>query len=190
MEVTFRLIPDDLTNYRYAVRDRLARIPGQGLWSQHWARAGVIFLSSLVLFLVLDSVVPRITGARLSMVELVIGFVIGIAVLLGMFWLNHFDQAKKLVRPDGPTLSEHTVSAGASGLSVSATHMSAHYAWGAIEDVTQERGLVVLWLEPSLGLVIPQRAFANPQERETFVAAIAARRSEAGLPRAGSFAAS
>jgi len=53
--------------------------------------------------------------------------------------------------------------------------------------VSFERDLVVLWLEPSVGVVIPQRAFANVDARDAFVAAVEARRKEASLPRAGSF---
>ena len=41
MDLTFKLIPEDLSNYRYAVRDRLTALPGNGIWSKHWVRAGL-----------------------------------------------------------------------------------------------------------------------------------------------------
>ena len=188
MDLTFKLIPEDLSNYRYAVRDRLTALPGNGIWSKHWVRAGLTISAGAGLFLILDRVVPGLTGHELSMTELGLGIVMGFAFFLAILWLNHFEQAKKLVRADGPTMSEHTVSVNTTGLNVTAPHMTAHYAWAAFQDVTAVRNLVVLWIEPAFGLVIPKRAFANDEARDAFIAAIEARRTESGLPRAGSFA--
>ncbi|MEQ1576618.1 MAG: hypothetical protein ABL894_03100 [Hyphomicrobium sp.] len=190
MNVTYRLSPRDLTSYRYAVRDRLNSLPAKGILNQHWARAVLILGGSAGLFILLDGVLPRLTGRPLTLPELAIGFFVGLAACLAVLWLNYFDQSKRLVDPEGPALSEHTISLSASGLNVDAAHMNSHFDWPAIRDVSVERGLVILWLEPSMGVAIPVQAFAGVEARDDFVASIEARRTEAELPRAGSFSAS
>lgn len=190
MDVTFRLKPQDLANYRYAVRDRLQALPAAGFWQQQWVRAMLIISASLALFLFVDAIIPFITGRQLAGTELGTGFVIGIVFLLGLLWLQYFDQSRILVRPDGPTLSEHTVVVNSSGVHVTAPHMIAHYSWPAIQDVTTDRDLVLFWLEPSFGVVVPSHAFQSTVARDAFIDAVKARRTEFGLPRAGSFAAS
>jgi len=183
--ITYSLTPKDIANYRLAVRDRINLVPGTGLLSKDWVRAIALLGVSLVVVLLVDALLHAVTGERLSLVAFVAGLLTGAALVIAMLWVNHFDQEKKLVRPDGPTFSEHSVSVTTSGLSVSAPHMSVHYVWPIIQAVSFERDLVVLWLEPSV--VIPQRAFANVDARDAFVAAVEARRKEASLPRAGSF---
>lgn len=187
MDVTFRLIQDDLANYRYVVRDHMAKIPDGGFWSKPWVRGMALFVAVFVSLQVFDKRIVQFTGHPASFVELAIGFLAGGALVLCLLWIHHWDQTRKLVHPDGPTLSEHTVSVNTSGLSVSAPHMTAHYTWPAIQEVSKERGLVVLWLEPSVGLVVPERAFPNPETCQEFIAAVEARRTESVLPRAGSF---
>jgi hypothetical protein len=188
MDVTFRLIQDDLSNYRYAVRDHLAKVADDRFWATPWVRWTALFVAAFVCLQVFDWLIVQFTGQPASYVELATGFLAGAFLVLGLLWMNHWDQTRKLVRPDGPTLSEHTISVNTSGLSVTAPHMTAHYTWSVIKELTNERGLVVLWLEPSVGLVIPERAFPNTEARQKFIAAIEARRTESELPRAGSFA--
>ncbi len=190
MDVTFKLNEQDLSNYRYAVRDRMDKIAVGGIWHKPVVRWIALFVVTFGLLQVLDQLLPIVTQEPVSHLELTLGFVAGAAVVLGFMWLHYLDQSKKLVRADGPTLSEHTVTITPSGLSAAAPQMSAHYAWPVIQDVTDERGLVLLWLEPGLGLAIPHHAFTNSDVRAAFVAAIEARRTESELPRAGSFAAS
>ncbi len=190
MDVTFRLSQDDLSNYRYAVRDHLAKIPDTRFWGKPWVRGLAVFIAAFVCLQVFDWLIVQFKGRPASFVELAIGFMAGAALVLVLFWVHYWDQTRKLVRPDGPTLSEHTVTVNTSGLSVAAPHMTAHYTWSAVQEVTKQRGLIVLWLEPSVGLVIPERAFASLEACQAFVDAIEARRTESELPRAGSFAAS
>ena len=190
MDVTFKLNPQDLVNYRYAVRDRLQAVPAAGFLQKRWVRAMMITGASAALFVIIDAIIPVMTGRQLAGAELGAGFAIGIMFLLGLLWLQYFDQSRVLVRPDGPTLSEHTVVVNTSGLHVTAPHMMAHYSWPAIQDVTTDRDLVLFWLEPSFGLAVPQHAFQSTVARDAFIAAVKARRTESDLPRAGSFGAS
>jgi hypothetical protein len=190
MEVTFTLKEQDLVNYRCAVRDRLEKMTAGGFWSQPAVRWIALFAGTAGLLVMLDQVLPVVTQRPISPLELVIGFIAGAALVLGFMWLHYLDQSKKLVRADGPTMSEHTMTINPSGLGAAGPHMTAHYAWPLIQDVTVERGLVLLWLEPGLGLAIPQHAFKSTEVRDAFVAAIEVRRTESDLPRAGSFAAS
>ena len=188
MDVTFRLTPADLSNYRYAVRDRLGKVSDGSLWSRPVVRWAAFFLTTVALLQLLDRLVPSHTGAPVSAIELSLGFLFGATLVLGLLWLHYWEQTKKLVSDDGPTLSEHTIAVNTSGVSVTAPHLTAHYAWPAIQEVTRERGLIVLWLEPSVGLAVPEHAFSRAGGADDFVAAIASRRTEAELPRAGSFA--
>ena len=188
MDITFCLTPQDVGNYRAAVRDRLNAVPNVGILNQHWVRAAIVIAISAALSIVIGMLVPAVTGAPLAPLELLIGFAAGLVFTLGMLWINHLDQAKKLLRSDGPTLSEHSVSVAGSGLSVTAPHSTVHYAWPIIQDVSIARGLVLLWLEPSSALAVPERAFKSLETRDKFISDSEMRQAEAKLPRAGSFA--
>jgi hypothetical protein len=48
--------------------------------------------------------------------------------------------------------------------------------------------VVVLWLEPGMGVVVPRSAFANAAAEADFVDRVRALVVEAKLPRAGTFA--
>jgi hypothetical protein len=183
MDVTYRLTPDDLSNYRYIVRDRLQKMAGPSSFGSTIQRAFAAFAAAvLVTFGVL------FFAGDHALVPYIVGILFGAGLVLAMFWLTYYDQEKKLVDRDGPTLADHTIAVNASGLNVSAPHLTAHYVWKAFRDVTRERGLIVLWLEPSLGVVIPERAFSSVGTLEEFLSAVEARRTASVLPRAGSFA--
>jgi hypothetical protein len=186
-EIVFDVRQEDLTAYHYTVRDRLLKFTPKAWWETDAVRASALFGVAALTFAGLDAAAPSILGRSLEVVELLAGFVLGLLMAVALMWLSYWDQIRRAVRKDGPTLGEHTVRLNGEGLAVSIRDGEARYAWRAFQGVTRQRGLLTVWLEPGVGIMIPERAFAGEAERVQFTAEIEARLADAKLPRAGSF---
>jgi hypothetical protein len=187
-EVSFELTPADLAAYQYAVRDRLTKLAPKQWWETDAIRATVLFGIAAVTYAGLDWAAPWLLGRPLELVEFLIGFWLGLLLAIGLMWMTYWDQRRRMVRPDGPTLGEHVVRLTNEGVSINLRDSDARYTWRAFEDITEQRGLISLWLEPGIGLIIPAHAFAKDTERVQFFSELKTRMTESNLPRAGSFA--
>lgn len=187
MDVMYKLTPRDLSAYRYAVRDRLEVLPSASVLGKKWFQLLVVCAAGAIFVFVLDWLLRRVSGRPIEIVDFVGGMLGAVMMVLAVLWFNYSERVRKLVRDDGPTLAEHNMNVSPSGIKISAPHITAHYAWPAIQYVSVVRDLVIFWLEPAHGIAVPASAFANSIERERFVAAIEGHRKEAGLPRASSF---
>jgi len=56
-----------------------------------------------------------------------------------------------------------------------------HY-WPAIEEISEARGLVILWIEPVAGIAIPSDVFATADARAAFICEAEALRAAASKP--------
>lgn len=76
----------------------------------------------------------------------------------------------------GSELSELTrLEAGRSGLTVARGAITTHIAWSAVDDVHVRRGYTAVLATGTDAIVIPDRWFANAQDRQRFVEALHAR---------------
>ena len=71
--------------------------------------------------------------------------------------------------PSGPFTGLVHLTADDRAVSVVLPLLKQEMQWSAVQSVS-EAGCVILWIEPSIGEYIPERAFSSPQHRASFVA--------------------
>jgi hypothetical protein len=96
----------------------------------------------------------------------------GVAVSFAMMWSRQKRLSGKVVKSDGPTMSEHRVSVAEDGIRSSSRHIDHVYRWSAFEGLTVHDGVIVLWTEPGAGALVPRNAFANPAAEAAFLEAV------------------
>lgn len=136
----------------------------------------------------LDLLLPFATGRPFAYLEFLLGLLLGVGLVTGGLWLRYRKVRRQAVRPGGPTLSEHRLKLAGDGLRTSSPFFENTCRWHAIEEATVHKTVVVLWLEPGMGVVVPRSAFADATAEADFVDRVRALVVEAKLPRAGTFA--
>ena len=90
--------------------------------------------------------------------------------------------------PDSsPSLSETRLKLVSDGVEASDQTRTSKYAWQAFSDVSQSDDLVLLWLDRAQTLLVPERAFANTEMRETFINTVRGRLSPAAVQTSPGF---
>ena len=168
-EIAYRLEPRHLLDYQFAIRNRLSRNPKRGAPKAEWLRALLFGLACGVIYFALLWLWPRMAGVDLGVAELVVGFILGAAAAVGSMWWHYAEQRRLMVKPDGPSLGEHVLSTSATGVSVIGQNFENRYAWPIFEDATRYSGILVLWIEPGMGLIIPRVAFDGEAAEAAFL---------------------
>jgi hypothetical protein len=155
---------------------------------ESYGRSLVAGLAVAVPMAALYMFLPVVTDRPFAGVEFVFGLIIGVVILVVAMRLQSSRAQRRFVRLDGPTLSEHQLSLAGDGLRTSSRMFDFLCRWHAFEDVTVGDGIVVMWIEPGMGVVVPRNAFADQKAETAFVDLVRAHVLEAKLPRAGVFA--
>jgi len=165
MEVTYSLQPRDIANYQRAAWRRLQK---RRTWKDE-------LLSFLIVIAIAGSVwtatawgLPRLTAEPVAVPELVLGVVLGALAMLAVLR----ERARSMLRRDGPTLSERRLALSDAGVEIRSATFESLYRWSVIEEVGEYGSLVVLWVEPGTGVVVPRGAFADPAAERTFLDAV------------------
>jgi hypothetical protein len=170
IELTYRFDPKHLHLYQKLTNDRSA---GRGRSGEDtW---GLFLVSTLVVAAFLagaEILFPGLTGEPFAMAEFVAGFVTGIAVILAVMWRRYYRVSRAALRTDGPTLSEHRLTVAADGLRTFSQLTEGYYRWPAFEEVTVEDGVIVLWIEPGAGVLVPRSAFDSSTTEAAFLQAV------------------
>lgn len=186
-ETVFRLTADDLKAYHLAVRDRLTGMRPKQWWENSAVRWLALAAACTLVVMLAGFVIRQVFDRHMEFAEFMVGVFTGVAAMTAVLWVTYADQRRRMARPGGPTLDRHTLRLTNDGITVTTKHTDVRYAWAVIEDVTEARGLFILWIEPGAGVVVPHHVFETDGRRAEFLRAIEARRSAAGLPRGGSF---
>jgi hypothetical protein len=168
IELTFRYEPEHLKAYQ-----RLAsrRVKAKNTdYEAAWWRW--MFLYTMLAAAVLAGAYlafPELTGRPFALLEFACGFVAGVAVSFAMAWRRYQRLSGKVVKSDGPTMSEHRVSVAEDGIRSTSRMVDHVYRWSAFEGVTVHDGVIVLWTDPGAGALVPRSAFAGPAEEKAFI---------------------
>ncbi len=171
IELTFRYNPDHLKTYQRLASHRVEAKNTD--YVAEWWRwmllytllAGAVLACAYLAF-------PELTGRPFALLEFVCGFVGGVAVSFAIAWRRHKRLSSKVVKADGPTMSEHHVSVAEEGIRSSSRLIDHVYRWSAFEGVTVHDGVIVLWTEPGAGALVPRSAFADPEAEKAFIDAV------------------
>jgi hypothetical protein len=169
--VDYRLSAQDIAAYQFAVRDRLSqRVRDLGILF-HLGWALVLAIAAAVAFLASAALLPGFTKRQFANEELFLGLGLGMIFFVAVNWLNYYIRRRVLVKPDGPTLSQHSMTIEQGGLHVITPFDDALHRWPLFESVSRYKGIIVLWIEPGMGIVVPRTAFADEAAAAAFVGA-------------------
>ncbi len=114
-----------------------------------------------------------------------------IAMAVDVFWPGWLDQKSVLfgifmtllmmpvmgkigvrrhVRKAGWILGDREITLADEGLVDAGKSAALSVSWPAIEEVSVEKGVIVLWMDAASGIFIPRSAFASPEDETNFVA--------------------
>jgi hypothetical protein len=169
MDVHYELTLADLAAYQGAVKRRVVVGARATRRITSWLQA--LLLLSLYVALAALAVVflPQITGKAFAEPEFFAGLGLGMSAVLAISWLDYRRNRRHTVRTGGPTLSPHTLNLEPGGLRFSGNNFENTYLWSIFESVEDAGAIIVLWIEPALGLTVPRRAFANEDEARHFL---------------------
>ncbi len=187
-QLVYRLEPRHLTDYQFAIRDRLSRSPARRAPKAEWVRGLLFGLACAVIYFGLVWLWPRVAGAELGIAELVLGLLLGMAVAVGAMWWHYAEQRRLMVKPGGPSLGEHALAIDGAGIVITGQNFECRYKWPIFEDASRYSDILILWIEPGAGIIVPRGALGGVAAEDAFLADAKARSAEAKLPRAGGFA--
>jgi YcxB-like protein len=168
-DINYTLTPAQLAAYRKLVLSRVRKAAAGRSW-QHNSLARLLMgvVLGVVAILLLVLILMLFTGQEPDPAALIGGIVAGMAIVFAA--IVHQVRGAQAVsfRPDGPTLALHKGSADDNGLRLSSPYIGSTFRWSAFSDVTEAGDLVVLWTEPSQGIVIPRAGFADEATAKAF----------------------
>jgi hypothetical protein len=186
-DLVFKFEPAHLKAYQKLASARAYGEKRGGSWEGEWVRFILCALGVAAGLAVADLSIPALTGRPLAYLELLLGFVAGIGIIVAAMWWRYARSWHRAFRNDGPTMSEHRINLTPDGVRSISLQTDTLYRWAAWDEVTVQGDVIVLWIEPGAGALIPRSAFADHAAENQFVEHIRARIAEAKLPRAGSF---
>jgi hypothetical protein len=160
-QLSYTRTPDDYRHYYRLLTRRMRRGLLRGT-----LRAIPYPLTVFYLFL-LAVVVALQLQTNGSIVPLLGAIVVG----AGLYASVLLATAARLeyLRPGGPFTGLVNLTADDRAVSIVLPLLKQELQWSAVQSVS-DAGCVILWIEPSIGEYIPERAFSSPQHRASFVA--------------------
>jgi len=160
-QLTYTRTPDDYRHYYRLLTRRMQRGLLRGM-------LGSISYPLTIFYLFLLGVVVALQlHMNGSMVPLIAAIVVG----AGLYASALLAAAARVdyLSPGGPFTGLVHLTADDRAVSVVLPLLKQEMQWSAVQSVS-EAGPVILWIEPSIGEYIPERAFSSPQHRASFVA--------------------
>ena len=169
-EIAFQLSKPGLTDYQFAVRDRLDNRRRDGFLEKPIVSWLILTFCAFAVTLAGMQAIERYLDRPMEIPEFLLGLAVGFSAMLAMVWAHYLDQRRAVARPDGPILSPQTLRSSPAGVEITSNFCEVTYRWPSIEAITEARGLVILWVEPGAGLAIPADAFVTDAARAQFIA--------------------
>jgi hypothetical protein len=160
-QLSYTRTPDDYRHYYRLLTKRMQR----GMLRR---MLGAISYPLTIFYLfLLAMVVAFQLQTNGSIVPLLAAIVVG----AGLYASVVLSAAARIeyLRPSGPFTGLVNLTADERAVSIVLPLLKQELQWSAVQSVT-EAGCVILWIEPSIGEYIPERAFSSPQQRASFVA--------------------
>lgn len=167
MEIKYQLNPQYMATYQAAIRPRLNALR-KGWLASGPVRALLFAALAFGLLLAGDALATIFTGGLLDGLSTMYGLVCGGALVLAAAWIDYGEMRGKMMKPDGLMYSSHTLRVTDDGLEFGNAKYEGRYRWVAFDEVTRLKDMFVLWIEPGMGFIVPQAAFASPDEAKAF----------------------
>lgn len=179
MELTYRLTRDEFVQCCKLGQKRAA-LSARG--PQGWMRVARLFAVWVVLVVlmlaVLNSGAVDERDAAIACIAYVGG--LGSVCLYSLFWRRRYWA--NLMPDDSSFLSERRLTVEDGGVTSAKDAVTTRYSWRAFSDVTDEAGLILLWIDRSSCLIVPRRALADEADQRGFVTLVRKRITQAAAP--------
>jgi YcxB-like protein len=173
MELRYQLTRDDLAAYQYAVRTRVTKQVTLQDGKSRDVLYGLAFgLLLVALAAAVALVLPHLTHRRFAAEEMAAGFFLGVIFTFAAIWHNYWRQRGVVASPDGPALSGHVMTLEPQGFRITGPNFNHWLLWPIVHEVSELKTLIVLWMEPAQGIVIPRSAFASAAQAEAFAVTV------------------
>ena len=165
----YRLTPEHIQKLGRLALAR-ARKPGD-IWRLALPSWGLMALLS-VAFAVLSDLVLHWPYSPVSFVG---GLVVALIYIKFTAWLCA-RQVRRNLTPTHTATGEFSLAAyDGGGIQITGKHVTSSYEWSAFLDVSETDNMLVLWVDHDRGVIIPDCAFANEEEKQQFIAYVTER---------------
>ena len=157
----YRLGPQQWAEFSSLARDRAWRADRNRRVLSRTADAALVgMVAGLGLFGLQRAFKLEDTFMHAALVGFVVFFGLGVLVALRHARTLTVAQPKR----DGIVLGKRLTVVDDAGVDVVGETVTTHYDWRAIERVDRSGRMVIFWMEPTAGIVVPRSAFASEGE--------------------------
>lgn len=167
MEIKYQLTPEYMATYQAAIRPRLTAMR-KGWLASSAARAALFAALGFLVFFAGDWLAQWLMDTPLDAFSLMWGFGMGVLLIVCGTWIDYGEMRGAMLKPDGLMYSPHVLRVTDEGLNFGNAKYEGNYSWAAFDEVTRLKDIIVLWIEPGLGFVVPEAAFASAEEANAF----------------------
>ena len=167
----YALTPDLLFEYLKICNTRIFSTPHELRWWQGKIIGGAISGLMTATAIVLASILfPQPSGKALQIMMLIMGIFTGLLIWQAEVWYTQFVLKHRLYREGGPNLAPQSLTVDQDQLKFASADVETILCWPAVTELTEHKNILVLWIEPSTGFVLPRSAFAGETTAQAFCA--------------------
>src|SRR5262245_1226188 len=141
IELTYRYGPEHIWAYQSLASRRVEARDGDYA-SEWWGWMLVYTVAAGVVLAAAHLAFPLLTERPFALLEFTGGFVAGVALIYALSRRRYRRLSSKMVKADGPTMSEQRVSVAEDGIKSSSRFVDHFYRWTAFEGVTVHNGII------------------------------------------------
>jgi YcxB-like protein len=168
MELTFRLTREEYLRF---VQLSVARVRQRARRATGWFSKPLVFTVAAVLLGLLP-LVYLLFAELISPLAYFVGSFTYMCGALCVSLCTRLSQRMYLrywLADDSPTLAEVRLKLVGDGIEAADPIRTGKYVWQAFREVSESGELVLLWFDRAQAVVIPGRAFANAEQRQSFI---------------------
>jgi hypothetical protein len=161
--------------YFKAAQRRLARL------APRWPRAVfvLLWLACMAAYVLLIRYGYLLSPRRIDPAAFGFAFALGALFLWGAasvyFWLANRRAKQYALKPSGLNLGPRQLTVDEPGIVSRGSTDTTTIAWRAFDEVELLSNIIVLWVEPIAGVIVPRDAFDAPEAEAAFLADVRAR---------------
>ena len=168
-EFNTTLTPELLARYHAISQQRLSRAASKAMgWrgeAMNFAVASMFALPIGLAFYALSTW----TSHPADLASALIGFLAGGGMLLAALWHRSFEIRHLLSQDSNPALLPYHAVIDSEQLRFTSPRADTVVRWPFVSQITLHPGMVILWVEPHHGFIIPSSAFANDAAVQAFL---------------------
>jgi hypothetical protein len=182
IELQVQLTPDDYARY-FAIGGQQ-----QSSWTDFAIYAGAFFMAIPAAF-VAEALAASRTGSPVVIALVgrfsLFAFLAGLITLSLAMWIVRRRAIAATLSSTPNAFEVKTVRLDESAVTMTGKLSQTRWTWPAITGVTAEQGLLLFWIGTQSAVVIPDRAFKSPEERDAALALARSRVAQSRSAQAG-----